>query len=498
MKKANCFVSKNYEISSIDERVYGSFIEHMGRAVYTGIYEPGHETADEQGFRMDVLDAINELNVPIVRYPGGNFVSGYDWKDGIGKKENRPTRLDYAWFSIESNQFGIDEFADWSKKASTQGMIAVNLGTGTPAEAGQLIEYCNIASGTYWSDLRKANGYDLPHDFKVWCLGNEMDGPWQTGQMSAEDYGKKAKETAKILKWVDPDIELVACGSSGQEMPTFPEWDMTVLDICYDYVDFISLHRYYEYEGNVADFLASYDDLDRFINTIKSTADYVKAKHRSDKDMYLSLDEWNVWYIKHMDAKRWQEAPAIAEDVYSLLDALVVGGMLCTIVNNADRVKMACLAQLVNALAPIHTKADGSILKHATYYPFQQVSNYGRGKVYKNFLKCDKVATKKYGDVPVLQSLTTFDEEKGQLAFFVLNTDQEDVLALELDFAEFGQLKMTKHEVMTGDDIFAVNSFDFPEIVKPFDLACSQVTNGKFHVDLAKTSWHMMLFDIIE
>lgn len=496
MKKASCFVSKNYEISEIDNRVYGSFIEHMGRAVYTGIYEPGHTSADEQGFRKDVLQAINELNVPVVRYPGGNFVSGYDWKDGIGQKENRPTRLDYAWFSLESNHFGIDEFADWAKKASTDGMIAVNLGTGTPAEAGQLIEYCNIPGGTYWSDLRKANGHELPHEFKVWCLGNEMDGPWQTGQLSAEDYGKKARETAKILKWVDPDIEVVACGSSSQEMATFPEWDMTVMDICYEHVDFISLHRYYEYEGDVASFLGAYHDLDRFIHTIKSTADYVKAKHRSDKTLYLSLDEWNVWYIKHMDTKRWQEAPAIAEDVYSLLDALVVGGMLCTIVNNGDRVKMACLAQLVNALAPIHTAPDGGVLRHSTYYPFQQVSNYGRGKVYKNFVHCDMVSTDKYGEVPVIQSLTTFDEEKGQLAFFALNTDQEDSLHLDLDFAEFGNLKMTKHEVMSGDDIFAVNSFEEPDNVKPFDGELVDVDKNIFKVILGKMSWHMMLFEV--
>lgn len=496
MKKASCFVNKHMEISTIDERVYGSFIEHMGRAVYTGIYEPGHVEADDQGFRKDVLRAINELNVPIVRYPGGNFLSGYNWEDGIGKKEDRPVRLDYAWFSIEDNQFGIDEFADWSKKASTQGMIAVNLGTGTPQSAGYLIEYCNIEGGTFYSDLRKKNGHEKPHDFKVWCLGNEMDGPWQTCQLTAEDYGKKAKETAKILKWVDPTIEVVACGSSSKEMPTFPQWDLTVLDHCYEQVDFISLHRYYEYNGNTEDFLASFHDLNDFIHTIKSTADYVKAKHRSDKVMKLSLDEWNVWYIKHMNTKRWQVAPAIAEDVYSLMDALVVGGLLCTIVNNADRVKMACLAQLVNALAPIHTAPDGGVLKHSTYYPFQQVSNFGRGKAYQNIVVCDTVATPKYGEVPVLQTLTTYDEISGEMAYFILNTDQHDTVELDLHIADFGHITMIAHEVLSGEDLMAVNTFDEPEKVKPKAVDCEIVTNNSVTIHLEKLSWHMLRFKV--
>ena len=462
------------------------------------MYEPGHKKADEQGFRKDVIDAIQELNVPIVRYPGGNFLSGYNWTDGIGPKESRPVRLDYAWFSIEDNSFGIDEFADWSKKAGTNGMIAVNLGTGTPQEAGYLIEYCNIDKGTTYSDLRRKNGHEEPHNFKVWCLGNEMDGPWQTCQQTAQDYAKKAKETAKILKWVDPTIQVVACGSSSKEMPTFPEWDMTVLDTCYEYVDFISLHRYYEYNGNVGDFLASYYDLNDFIHTIKSTADYVKAKHRSDKTMYLSLDEWNVWYIKHMDTKRWQTAPAIAEDVYSLMDALVVGGLLCTIVNNADRVKMACLAQLVNALAPIHTAANGDVLKHSTYYPFQQVSNYGRGEVFQSLIVCDKVETEKFGKVDSLTAVTTYDEEKREMAYFVLNTDQEEDIALQLSLREFGKLKMIDHEVLTGSDLFAVNSFENPINVIPKKAEIIQEENGEFLLTLPKLSWSMYRFQVEE
>ncbi len=494
MKQAKCIVNKHFKIADIDERIYGSFIEHMGRAVYTGIYEPEHEYADEQGFRKDVIDAVNELNVPIVRYPGGNFVSGYDWKDGIGPKEDRPTRLDYAWLSIENNQFGINEFADWSRKANTQGMIAVNLGSGTPQEAGYLAEYCNIDKGTYWSDKRREHGYEQPHNFKVWCLGNEMDGPWQTCALTAEEYANKARETAKILKWVDPDIELVACGSSSKEMTTFPEWDRKVLEACYEHVDYISLHRYYEYGQDKPSFLASFHDLNDFIHTIKSTADYVKAKNRSDKVMMLSLDEWNVWYIKHMDTKRWQWAPAIAEDVYSLMDALVVGGLLTTIVNNADRVKMACLAQLVNALAPIHTAANGGVLKHSTYYPFKQVSCYGRGGVYKNIVVCDDVETKKYGYVPELATLSTYDENSGEMAVFVLNTNLTQDITLDLQLEEFGDLQLVEQQVLTGEDLFAVNSFESPNNVMPVGIDVTSKADTQFQFVLPKTSWTMLRF----
>lgn len=494
MRHANCTINRHFSISPVDDRIFGSFIEHMGRAVYTGIYEPGHETADEQGFRKDVIDAIAELNVPIIRYPGGNFVSGYDWKDGIGPKENRPTRLDYAWLSIENNSFGIDEFVDWSKKAGTKGMIAVNLGTGTPKEAGELIEYCNVESGTYWSDLRIKNGHKEPHNFKTWCLGNEMDGPWQTGQLSAQDYAKKARETAKILKWVDPSIELVACGSSSAEMPTFPEWDRVVLETLYEHVDFLSLHRYYQFEGNIANFLGSFYDLDQFIQTIKATADYVKAKTRSKKTMYLSLDEWNVWYMKNMDVKRWQVAPGIAEDVYSLMDALVFGGLMCSLLNNADRVKMACLAQLVNALAPIHTIKGGGVLKHTTYYIFQQVSQYGRGEVIKNVMVCDKLATAKHGEIPALESLTIYNEKEKALNIFILNCHQEDDVTVLFDLKGFGELELIEHSVLTGNDLFAYNSIENPLNVVPSLVALPEVSGDLQEICLPQLSWNMMRF----
>ncbi len=495
MKKAECFINSKLVTAQIDERLYGSFIEHMGRAVYTGIYEPGHRTADEDGFRQDVITAVKDLNVPIVRYPGGNFVSGYNWKDGIGNKRDRPTRLDYAWLSIEDNSFGIDEFAKWVKKASTEGMIAVNLGTGSPLEAGQLIEYCNIKAGTLWSDKRRKNGYEKPHGFKLWCLGNEMDGPWQTCQLTAEEYGKKARETAKIMKWVDPEIELVVCGSSSKEMTTFPEWDLQVLDICYEYVDYISLHRYYKYEGNETDFLASYFDLDDFIHTIKSTADYLKAKHRSNRTINLSLDEWNVWDSENIGVERWKKAPRLSEEKYTLLDALVVGGLLCTIVNNADRVKIACLAQLVNTISPIHTEPNGDVLLHSTYYPYKQVSNYGMGQVLKSITQCDYIETNKYGKVPSIQTLITYDADIHELSVFILNMDLDEDIELRIEFSNFSMLCMVDFEALKGNDLFAFNTMEKPENVVPVKQRLNQGVSNIFTIVLSKCSWNMIRFE---
>ena len=361
MKQSKLILDKDYIISPIDRRLYGSFIEHLGRAVYTGIYEP-----DEQGFRRDVLDLVRKLNVPVVRYPGGNFVSGFRWEDSIGPKEQRPRRLDLAWKTTEPNTFGLHEFVDWAKKANTEVMYAINLGTRDILDAQYVVEYCNHPSGTAYSDLRVKHGVKDPHNIKVWCLGNEMDGPWQTGAKTAYEYGRKANEAAKVMKWVDPTIETVACGSSGTGMPTFGTWEHEVLMQAYDNVDYVSLHRYYGNPHNdTQDFLASTMDLDEFIKTVAAICDGVKGTKHSKKTVNLSLDEWNVWYhSKNQDQdlyenKPWGTALHLLEDVYNFEDALLVGLMLITMLRNADRVKIGCLAQLVNVIAPIMTRENG-------------------------------------------------------------------------------------------------------------------------------------------
>ncbi|MDN5314187.1 MAG: alpha-L-arabinofuranosidase [Clostridiales bacterium] len=495
MKNSRIIVDKDYQIADIDERLFGSFVEHLGRAVYSGIYEPDHPTADEQGFRQDVIDLVKELHVPIVRYPGGNFVSGYNWTDGIGPKDKRPVRLDYAWKSIETNQVGINEFSDWCRKAGSQVMAAVNMGTGSEQDAGYMIEYCNFPGGTSWSDLRKQHGYDQPHDIKVWCIGNEMDGDWQTCQLDAESYGRKARQTAKILKWVDPSVELVACGSSTTLQKTYPEWDRIVLEHVYNDVEYLSLHRYYENEGNLNDFLASSTDMSEFIKTITSICDYVKAKNRTKKQLMLSFDEWNVWYQKDQKDHGYEIAPTLIEDQYSMLDALVFGSMMCTLVNHSDRVKMACLAQLVNVIAPIMTQKGGGALRQTTFYPFRDVSNLAKGRALQLLTHCDTFESERYGTAKTLQSAASYDEATGEIVLFVVNVDQTEAHQLNIDLRSFGNVEMISRSILRHDDIYAKNTFEEPFKVVPEELAVAAANGGSsFELAIPAMSWNVMKF----
>ncbi len=491
-------IVKDFKLAEVDDNLFSSFIEHLGRAVYTGIYEPGHPEADEQGFRKDVIDMVKDLNVSLVRYPGGNFLSGYNWKDGIGPKDKRPTRLERAWHSVETNEIGIDEFYDWSVKANTHIMGAVNMGTGTPQDAADMIEYCNFESGTYWSDLRKANGHKNPYKISTWCIGNEMDGGWQIGHLDADEYGKKALETAKLMKLTDENAKFVVCGSSSTQMPTYPAWDRTVLEYTYDAVDYISIHRYYENFGNDDDFLASFHDMDEFIKTACSTCDYVKAFKRSNKTMYLSFDEWNVWYQQNQEPHPWQKAPRILEDHYSLLDALVVGGMCITLLNHADRVKVACLAQLVNVIAPIFTEPGKGAYKQTIYYPFRDVSVYGRGTVLTPVVRTENKITDKYGEVPAVIFSAVYNEEKNEISVFALNTSKTEVSETELNFAAFDNSnpKMIYRTELCGNSLLAKNSLENPDTVKPANAELVAGDGNKFTIALKPASWNVIRFKL--
>ncbi|MDP4088326.1 MAG: alpha-N-arabinofuranosidase [Bacillota bacterium] len=496
LKKAKMILDKDYKIGEVDKRIYGSFIEHLGRAVYGGIYEPGHPQADKAGYRKDVIKLVNELNVPIIRYPGGNFVSGYNWEDGVGPVEKRPRRTELAWGTIETNQIGTNEFADWAKLSGSEVMMAVNLGTRGADAARNFVEYCNHPGGTYWSDLRKSHGYAEPHKFKVWCLGNEMDGPWQIGHKTAEEYGRLACETAKVMKWVDPSIELVACGSSGIGMPTFAQWEATVLEHTYENVDYISLHQYYgNREKDTADFLARTMDLDAFIKSVISTADYVKAKTRSKKSINLSFDEWNVWYHSNdadRKVERWSIAPPQLEDVYNFEDALLVGGMLITFLKHADRVKMACLAQLVNVIAPIMTSKGGGAWKQTIFYPFMHVSNFGRGSALNPVISTPVYDSKNYTDVPVLEAAAVFNEEKDEVTIFALNKDMNDTLSLECDVRNFEGYRVVEHIVLHNDDVDAVNTEANPFNVVPNNNGDAKIEGGIVTANLSSLSWNVI------
>ncbi|GBF72994.1 alpha-N-arabinofuranosidase [Paenibacillus sp. 598K] len=498
--KASMIVDKDFVIGEVDKRIYGSFIEHLGRAVYNGIYEPGHPSADENGFRKDVLELIQALQVPIVRYPGGNFVSGYNWEDGVGPVEERKRRLELAWGTIEPNTFGTNEFMDWCRKAGTEAMMAVNLGTRGADEARSLVEYTNHPSGSYYSDLRAKHGYKDPHNIKTWCLGNEMDGPWQIGHKTAEEYGRLAVETAKVMKWVDPTIELVACGSSHIGMPSFPEWEATVLEHTYDHVDYISLHQYYgNPQQDTPTFLARSVQMDAFIHTVISTSDYVKAKKRSKKDMMLTFDEWNVWYHSHETDKkldRWQIAPPQLEDVYNHEDALLVGCMIISLLKRADRVKMACMAQLVNVIAPIMTSNGGGAWKQTIYYPYLHASVYGRGKALVPLVTSPKYDTKEITDVPYLEAIAVHNEENEEITVFAVNRHLEASMPLSVDLRSFGGCSLIEHIVLEHDDLKAANTEQQPDHVKPHNRGSAVVDGSSVTAELAKASWNVIRLKI--
>lgn len=501
--KGKIVFDKDYVLSKVDERIYGSFVEHLGRAVYGGIYEKGHETADEQGFRKDVIEAVRELNVPIIRYPGGNFVSNYRWEDGIGPVAERPKRLDLAWRTLETNEVGVGEFYEWCKKANSEVMMAVNLGTRGLQEACDLLEYCNIDSGSYYSDLRIKNGHKDAYNFKTWCLGNEMDGPWQIGHKTASEYGRLAAETARAMKQIDPSIELVSCGSSNSQMPTFPMWEEETLSHTYDDVDFISLHQYHNNNLNdTADFLASSLEMDSFIKTVISTCDYVKAKKRSKKDLYLSFDEWNVWYHsierdnELMKEDPWGIAPPLLEDIYTFEDALTLGCLMITLLNNADRVKMACLAQLVNVIAPIMTETGGKMWKQTIFYPFLDTSLYGRGVVLKGISSSDKYDSKNFTDVPYLENTGVWNEEKGELTVFAVNRHLTDQMELSCDLRSFESCELVEHRVLVHDDLKAVNTAQ-SQPVQPQSLSGTTSLEGDIHkIQIPAKSWNMIRFKV--
>lgn len=478
------------QVSTLDRNIFGSFLEQLGRAIYTGIYEPGSAHADSNGFRTDVMDEIRTLGVPIIRWPGGNFVSGYNWLDGVGPKKDRRPVLDRAWNTTDTNQFGTDDFITWAREVGTEPLFGLNFGTGSVEMAVALVEYCNVDKGTRWSDLRRQNGYEAPHNVKYWCLGNEMDGPWQIGHMPAVDYGRKATDAARQMRVIDPTLKLIACGSSGPFMPTYLEWDRQVLEECYNVVDGISLHRYWgnaeETGGDSSRYLAMNLAMDRQIEEIIDVCDMVRGLKRSNKQLFLSFDEWNVWYRQRSgdatDGHR-KEAPHLLEEVYNLEDALLVGGLINSLLRHSDRVRVACLAQLVNVIAPLMTNENG-VLRQTIYYPYAWALYNARGNVLSlapegpsyevprlgRPIEAGGTPMPGLGRVPFLDVAATFDEAGKTATLFILNRDLVKPRELEIEWQGLTPTRVTSSQMITGSDLKATNTFDAPNRVVPQPL----------------------------
>lgn len=490
-------VDPAFTVALVPPRLFGSFVEHMGRCVYGGIFEPGHPEADVDGIRLDVVKMARELGVSVVRYPGGNFVSGYRWEDGVGPADQRPVRLDLAWRSVEPNTFGLNEFMAWTRDTDVEPMMAVNLGTRGVTDACNLLEYTNHPGGTAWSDLRISHGAREPHGVRLWCLGNEMDGPWQIGHKSARDYGQLAAETAKAMRRVDPGIELVACGSSNERMPTFGAWEAEVLEHCYDHVDYISLHAYFEQNGDdLAGFLASAQTMDEFIDAVAATSDHVGAKKHSRRKLKLSFDEWNLWYqsrfIGH-DNLEWQRGPRLIEDTYTALDAVVLGNLLMSLLRHSDRIGVACLAQLVNVIAPIRTEPDGSAWRQTIFHPFALTARHARGDVLRLEPVSPVLHSATRGDVPVVDVVATREPDTGELTFFAVNRHETEPAHLQVSLAGLaGQQRVVDHLVMGGADLTATNSVQNPNAVVPRSSRAHNSTDGGLSVQLPPVSWTML------
>lgn len=504
-------------VADVPARMFGSFVEHLGRCVYGGIYEPGHPTADADGFRRDVLELTRELGVTCVRYPGGNFVSNYNWEDGTGPKESRPVRRDLAWHTTETNQVGIDDFHRWSQAAGTEIMLAVNLGTRGLKAALEELEYVNGAPGTELADRRVANGIPEPMDVKMWCIGNEMDGPWQVGHMSPEEYASTVDKVAHAMKLAESGLELVACGSSSAHMPTFGDWERTVLTKAYENLDFVSCHAYYYERGakSLQDYLCSAEDMRGFIATVAACADEAREANHGSKDIALSFDEWGVWYSdvwnqqeadwkaaagEGLHHEPWPVAPHLLEDIYNAADAVVEGSLMIMLLKHCDRVRSASRAQLVNVIAPIMAEPDGGpAWRQTVFYPFAEAAHHARGDSYVPLIDSPKIPTEAYGQVDALDAVVTWDKRPRTGLLLAVNRDAAAPHEVTVDLSglpgfDAAAFAVTHSQVLHDDDPHRANSAEAPETVVPRRLETVTTGDGSVSLSLPAISWAAVRF----
>lgn len=492
MSNARLILSKHFLKHELDKRLFGSFVEHMGSTVYGGIFEPGHPLADENGFRRDVLKLVQQLALPVIRYPGGNFTCSYFWEDTVGPVEQRPTRLELAWRQVEPNTFGLPEFMKWVKQAGAEPMMAVNLGTRGVQDAANIVEYCNHDGGTFYSDLRRKHGIEKPFNIKLWCVGNEVDGPWQIAHRTADDYGRTAAESAKAMCRVDPGLELVAVGSSTPNMDTYPEWDKTVLTHTYEHVDYISLHHYIDsYGPDLGEYLCRANDMDRQIQAIVAACDYVKAAKRSSKTMYLSFDEYNVTHHPPENYVPWQTGFPLDKASFDMKNALLFGSVLMTLMRNSDRVKIACQSLLVNTGPLIVTDRGGKAWVNTLYFPMMHASLYGRGDVMEQRYIGPGYHTEKYGKADAVDSVSIYRREDDEVALFAVNRT-ESALDFEIELHDFTDIRPIEHILLHNDDLEAVNSAEQPDAIHPVVLADITGSGRSFSCPLPPYSWNVI------
>ncbi len=501
--KAKLTVDKAYRIDRVSDHLYDAFVEHLGRDVYGGVYDPESPVADDMGFRKDLLQMVRDLKIPQVRYPGGNFCSGYQWEDGIGPRENRPRRLDLAFQSMETNEIGVNEFQEWARRAGTETMMTVNMGSRGVQDARNLFEYCNFPAGSYWSDLRISHGYKEPYGIKTWCLGNEMDGEWQICHWSADLYGQKATETAKLFKWMDPETEIIMCGTSSPGQSTLGSWERGVLEHAYEHVDLMDMHIYFKnYINDTQNYLGSALTFDEYIKNGIAALDYMKVIKKSKRTINLAFNEWNVWFILEDTDRRkakedfWKPAPSLLEDYFTFEDALVVGDMLISMLKRADRVKTACISQLVNVNAPFMTEVGGpGSWKQTIFYPYMHACLYGRGTAVQTPVECELYDSKEFCDVPYLSAVSVWDEEAGTVTVFAINRSVKEQMELTCDLRSYGDPCLLEHLVLHDEDPKAHNSLAEPERVKPVNSTLpGKMDKGCYTTSLLPMSWNVLRF----
>lgn len=494
MTTTTLYLHSRFHAGAVDSRIFGGFLEHIGRAVYEGVYQPGSGHADADGYRTDVLAALARLRMTAMRYPGGNFASGYHWMDGVGPRAARPVVRELAWQSREPNLFGTEEYLTLCRKMGWTPMLTVNLGTGTPEEARNWVEYCNSPAGTRYADLRVANGAAAPHAVKLWCLGNEMDGEWQLGHVPAEHYAIRAQQAAKMMKDADKSIELVACGSCGIFMGSYMEWDRQVLDYLGDAADYLSLHRYVgNYENDTLDFLAVTNSIDRQIEEMDAACRFVQARRKSRKRAYLCFDEWNVWYKNMQMDGVDQIAPHLVEEVYNLEDALVVAGFLHSFVRHADMVKIANFSQIVNVIAPLLTRGD-ELLVQSIFHPFAMFAQRRTGTSLRVALDGPAYEGKTNGHTTYADASAILDGQR--LHVFVTNRHPEQAMELTVHPADLQLATLESAEILTGTDAKAANSYEQPDLVSARPFGAVLLKDGKAHCELPPLSLLAMTLTI--